>query len=123
MTNINSALSTGIRRFLPAALVAVAAMLGGGAFGSPQTAYAEPNTTGSQASYDECVARGSNKRLCCSLASGQWEETRYYDKDGNYLYSSYSCKGLAMQHPLPSTATPGTVIQTFEPAPAPLKSR
>jgi hypothetical protein len=118
MTVINSATSTGMRRLLLAALIAVATTLGGSALGSSPSACAEPKTTGSQASYDECVSRGSNKRLCCSLANGDWTETKYYDANGNYLYSTWDCKGLAMQHRAPLTVrNPGVITGTFAPAP------
>lgn len=116
MTAINSAVSTAIRRLLPAALIVAVTTLGSSTLVSPSTACAEPNSSGSGASYDECVARGSNKRLCCSLANGQWTETKYYDKDGKYVGSSFDCTGLAMQH-MPTTSSPGGVGQTFTPAP------
>lgn len=105
-------------KLVPAVLFAAAAILGGTAVGDPATACAE--SKGSQKAYDECVARGSNKRLCCSQASGQWTETKYYDKDGNYLYSTWDCAGLAMQK-LQPTSPRGVATQTLEPAPPPVR--
>jgi hypothetical protein len=104
-------------RLVLAALVLGAAIVAGSAVVHPATACAAP--TGSRASYDECVGRGSNKRLCCSLAGGQWTETKYYDKDGKYLYSTWDCAGLALQQHVRPAMQPGIVTQTFEPAPPP----
>ncbi|MFG1929761.1 hypothetical protein ACGFK1_03770 [Mycobacterium sp. NPDC048908] len=100
-------------RLLQAALIAAAAILGGSAVGHPAIGCAAP--AGSAASYDECVSRGSNERLCCSLAGGDWRETRYYDKNGKYLYSSWDCAGLALQQGRP-TMPPEVVTHTLEPA-------
>ena len=107
-------------RLLQVGLLAAAAMLGGSAVGHPATACAAP--AGSGASYDECVDRGSNKRLCCSLAGGEWKETKYYAKDGKYLYSSWDCAGLAAQQQVRPTMQPGVATQTLEPTPPPARN-
>jgi hypothetical protein len=107
-----------VRRLITAALLAAVATLGGSAGGDPATAYAKP-AGGSKGAYDECVARGTNKRLCCSLAGGQWI----------YVITSagitYQCTGLTQpqtQQPTLVVAPPPVVAEQNPAPPPPIRS-
>ena len=99
------------RRLAPAALLAAAA-LGGTAFGDLAVADAAPNTGGGEwdiAAYDECIARGTNERLCCSQSGGVWS-------DGRYGEGPYKCQSPPANAP-GSTVPPGVIKQTLTPDP------
>ncbi|HYZ66320.1 MAG TPA: hypothetical protein VE666_00690 [Mycobacterium sp.] len=113
MKSLTRTTAKGRHRLVAVALIAAVTALGGSTLATPSIASAEPK--GSAKSYDECVARGSNQRLCCSLAGGDWTETKHYDAQGHYLGSTYDCKNLAVQH-RPPTMSPGDITATFLPA-------
>ena len=110
--------------------LAATALMAGLAIGAGAVANAVPNTgEWDIGAYDECVARGTNKRLCCSQSGGVW--TNASDNPPNTCVApSAQTQGTSppvagpppvvatQPPPPPPVRNPGVVTETFTPAPA-----
>jgi len=110
-----------VRRVLPAALIAVAATLGGITFGYPAIAHTAPNDPELDVgAYDDCYKKGLGQGLdeeeffnhaagCCAEAGGTWSEAQF------------DCQAPPAEPAelRPGMLPPGGIIQTFTPVPAP----
>ncbi len=125
--SVSPAVRICLPRLLPAALFAVAAMLGGSPFGEPAVANAAPREWDIGA-YDECVQNGLEAGMdpevvafnCCDESGGVWDSDAKKcgapPADGAEVPIT-APPGVPTQAPVPGPPKPA--MPTQAPAPAP----
>ncbi|MGZ8802279.1 MAG: hypothetical protein ACXWZL_06640 [Mycobacterium sp.] len=123
---------TFVRRMIPAAFFIAAAALGGSAFSDPATACAAPREW-DVGGYDQCwqsgIGRGFNDeewndhvKYCCLTSGGDWDGSKCVAPPAEPAGATPQFPSGVSTHtlepmPPPVIRNPGTVTETFAPAP------